>query len=124
MWNWISHLDPNVVFGIVGTGLTWLYHKASGKKAESITSIIDSIINNFVHELLDSYVPANGDVTEYLKKARKYIEDRIWIVLAKRKVPKNSITVKLVHEATERCTAWLASEVREIRQRAGNGPVL
>jgi hypothetical protein len=124
MWSWINHLDPNVVFGVVAGGLTWLYNKASGKKSESVNSIIDSIINNFVHELLDSYVPGDGDVTEYLKKARKYIEDRIWTVLSKRGIPKNSLSIKLVHEATERCTAWLASEIRVTRQRAGNGPVL
>jgi hypothetical protein len=124
MWNWITHLDPNAVLAVVGTAAAWLYHKASGKKNESISSIINNIINNFVHELLDSYLPASGDVTEYLKKSRKYIEDRIWIVLAKRNIPKNSTTARLVHEATERCTSWLASEVREARQRSGNGPVL
>jgi len=124
MWNWITHLDPNAVLAVVGTAATWLYHKASGKKSESLNSIVSNIINNFVHELLDSYVPANGDVTEYLKKSRKYIEDRIWIVLSKRKIPKNSTTIKLVHEATEKSTSWLASEVREIRRRSGNGPVL
>jgi hypothetical protein len=112
------------VFAVVTTVGAWLYSKASGKKSESVSSIISNIVNNFVHELLDSYVPSNGDVAEYLKKSRKYIEERIWTVLAKRKIPKNSTTIKLVHEATERCTLWLATEIREIRQRSGNGPVL
>jgi hypothetical protein len=124
MWNWISSLDPNAVFAVVTTVGAWLYNKASGKKSESVSSVVGSVINNFVHELLDSYVPANGDVTEYLKKSRKYIEERIWVVLAKRKIPKNSTTIKLVNEATERSTSWLASEIRDIRKGSGNGPTL
>ena len=124
MWNWLSHLDPNVVITVVGGAATWLYHKASGKKSESLSSIVTSILNNLANELLDSYVPSNGDVTEYLKKSRTYIEERVWKILTKRKIPKNSTTIKLVHQATEKSTAWLAGEIREIRQRHGNGPVL
>ncbi len=124
MWNWISSLDPNAVLAIATTVGAWIWNKANGKKTESITSIVNSIIDNFGHEFMDSYVTKNENLTEYLKLAREYINDRIWIVLTKKGIPKNSTTIKLVDAASERTTVWMAEEIRDIRRRSGHGPVL
>jgi hypothetical protein len=106
------------VVTVVTTVGGWLWNKARGKKAESLQSIIASMIDNLVHELVDNY-SGNTSVADYLKTARKYIDERAWIVLKKRGVPRNATTEKFLHQAIERGTSWLASEVRSLKASGG-----
>jgi hypothetical protein len=116
MWDWLSKIDPTVAVTVLTTVGGWLWNKARGKKTESLQSIIGSMIDNLVHELVDSYSSGSGiGVADYLKTARKYIDERAWTVLKKRGVPRNAETEKLLHQAIERGTAWLANEVRSLK---------
>lgn len=119
MWDWLSKIDPTVALTVVTTVGGWLWNKARGKKVESLQSIISSVIDNLVHELIDNYSSGNSNVTEYLKTARKYIDDRAWTVLKKRGIPRNATTEKFLHQAIERGTSWLAGEVRSLRASGG-----
>ena len=122
MWSWLNQIDPNIVLPIFATGLGWIWNKIRGEKKQDTRSIIDSVIGNFVHEMLDRYSLDSGDVSAYLKRARKFVDDRIWDVLKKRGVPKNKLTIQFVNAALERGTAELGKEVAKIRREAGRNP--
>lgn len=115
MWSWLAQIDPSIVASVAVAGLTWVWNQARGKKKASQTDVLSNVMENFVQELADRYTPASGDVTEYLKRARKYIDERMWPVLAKRGIPKNKTTQTLANAALERATAWLGAEVRKLR---------
>jgi hypothetical protein len=119
MFDWFGKLDPNVVVPVAIAVGSWLWHKVSGEKKTDNAKAIDSIIQNFANEVLDSYTPSSGDVTEYLKRVRKYMEDRVWLVLQKRGIARNRTTETLVNIAIEAWTAWVGSNVRRIREAKG-----
>ncbi len=117
--DWLLKIDPNVLIPTVLVLGTWLWKKVRGEKNQTVNQIVDSVIENFAHEILDRYTVGAGNTAEYLKRVRKYIEERIWEVLAKRGVPKNGVTVSLVNQATERWTAWVGNQVTQIRRSKG-----
>lgn len=115
--DWLTKIDPNNVLfalSVFGTLGTWVYHKIRGEKTDSFSSIIGHVMDNFIAELMDQYVPTE-DVTAYLKKARDYIEERVWTVLSKRGVPRIPLTESLVHSAIEKGTAYLGNELAKRR---------
>ena len=118
MWNtigsWFAKSDPTVLIPTVLTLGGWLWHKIRGEKTQTLSQIVKTVFDNFAHEMLDK-ASVQDDVTEYLKKARKYMEERMWTVLKKRGVPKNRVTEKLAHEAIEKSTVWLAGKIRELK---------
>lgn len=112
MLNWISGLDPNLVATLLtaaGAGVVWVYHQIKGDKQESATDLVNSILANFAHELLDEY---NGEaLASYMEKARTKFEGMIWDVLAKRGVQKSSLLEPIVHLGVEQASQWLGSQL-------------
>lgn len=117
MWDFLKSIDPNlltvIASGVVAAA-TWGYHKIRGDKQQSATDMAKAVIGNLAHELLDRY--SDQPIEEYLATARVYIEDQIWSILAKRKVPRNSLTEYPVHLAIEEGTQWLAGQLAQLRQ--------
>ena len=109
---WISKLDPNIIAPVViGIG-TWLWRKLRSEKKSDDRSVIDSVMETFAAELLDSYhVNDSRSVTEYLKQARAYIDARIWIVLAKRGIKKSRLSRMLVDQSIEQWSAWVGRQL-------------
>jgi DNA polymerase III delta subunit len=105
-----------IVIPVAITLGAWIWAKVTGKREEKKEnrSLLDDIVENFIYELLDKY-PLKVDVETYLKHSRAYIEERIWKIAAKRGVPRNKTTEKLLHAAIERGTRLLASEVNKLR---------
>lgn len=117
--DWLSRLDPNVIVPVLVAIGGWLWRKASGEKKADSKGVIGSVIENFAQEVLDRYSVNAGDTTEYLKRVRKYIDERAWPVLSKRGIPKNRVTQSLLNAAIEEWTAWVGSNVRQIRRDKG-----
>ena len=113
--DWLSKISPDAALGaltFLGTLGTWAW--ARGKQTQSFSSsnIIDDIMENFLHELLDDYNETDKIAT-YLNHARDFVEKQAWKVLAKRKIPRNAVTERLLHAAIERMTAKLANKIAE-----------
>ena len=106
-----SKLSPDHIIAIatvIGSLATWFYHKVKGDKKVSMSSLLDDIVGNILHEFLDDY--NDEPMTEYLDKARKYLDDNLWAIAQKRGIPRGLYDL-LVHAAIERGTKWLADEV-------------
>lgn len=116
MLNWISKIDPNLLITLasaLATAAVWGYHKLRGDATESLSEICDSIVANLMHEVLDDY--SDQDLDVFLDTARAKIETNFWTIAEKRGIPKNAISIAVVHAATERGTAWLADQIKKRR---------
>lgn len=114
LFDWLSQTNPNLVIPMVSAIAAWLWAKAHGDKTSTWRSLIDSVLHTFMVEMLDKY-DAKMDVQAFLKQARTETEKKVWVVLAKRGVPKTSTTEKWVHEAIEKASAWLGNEAAKLR---------
>ena len=115
--DWLSKMNPDTLIGalsLFGTVAYWLYNKARGKKTETFEQTIGHAFDNFAAELLDTYLPTE-DAIAFMKRARLYIEERAWRVLAKRGVPRNKLTEQFVHKGIERVVAYLGNKAALIR---------
>lgn len=114
--HWLYQTNPTIVLPFFGGLLTWLWNKISGKKTANFTDIINAAMANMMNEWLDKYKKADvkPDLKTYLAQARTYIEGKIWDVLSKRGVPKNSLTTGIVHAAVENSTLWLGNRIAEL----------
>jgi hypothetical protein len=118
--NWLSKLDPNTVIPILSLLSAvggWIWDRARGRTTQSFSSVIDSVIDNLINELLDHPPSDEMKLDGYLKMARGYIDSKIWTVLTKRGIPKNALTTRLLHSAIEAGTDRLGREVLERRKR-------
>lgn len=114
--HWLYQTNPTVVLPFVGGLLAWLWHKVTGQKTANFTDIINAAMANMMNEWLDKYKKSDvkPDLKNYVAQARAYIESKIWDVLTKRGVPKNSLTTPLVHAAVENATLWLGNRIAEL----------
>lgn len=116
MWSWLAQIDPNVVVGLVVAVGTFAWRKLGGDARELASSIVDAVIDNFVLELLASPPHDTVEIDGYIKRARTFIEARVWGILAKRGVKKTKAAQELVHAAIERATAELRREILNRRK--------
>ena len=126
MWSFLAKVDPNTVIGVLtlfGSVGGWLWHKARGEAtssfAETINGAIDSIVFEMFGELTDDEA-SRANVQGYLASIRARVERHVWTVLAKRNVPRNPTTERLVHAAIERASGMLARELAERRARVAS----
>ena len=117
--SWIGHANPTVVIPAIGTGVAFLYHTIRGDKKAAATdrkALVNSVIDNLGHELLDKY-GSEQDVTTFVKQARAYIDKNAWPALEKRGIPRNAVTEQWFHEGLERGTAALTKQVLVLRKK-------
>lgn len=122
MWSWLSKIDPNVVVPLLGGLATWVWHRVSTNTKADWEGIVKAMLATLTTEILDRYTTDAGDTVEYLKRVRKYFEDRAWSVLSKRGVPRNKTTEAILNRGIEEATAFVGDEVNRIRRDKGLKP--
>lgn len=100
----------NVVTAALVSLAVWSWHKLRGEKASTWQEAVTGAVTSLAAEALDQWVPG-GTLADGLAFVRQYVEASVWKVLAKRNIPRNSITEPIVHAAVESVTAGLANDI-------------
>jgi len=123
--NWLLKLDPDTVvmaISLMSSVGGWIWHKIRGETQQSFRSVIGSVVDNLIFEVLDNdEAVARAEMKGYLRYARDYVTKHAWDVFAKRGVPRNAATERLFNEAIEAGVKRVQAEILARRARAKPG---
>ncbi len=116
MWSWLGKIDPDTVVWVVSIAGSFVWSRLWGKAREGVEKAIDAVVDNFILEFLDREPHPSIELNGYVDRARKFIDDRAWPILAKRGVKRSKTAEALLNAAIERGTAKLRREIAERRK--------
>ncbi len=105
--DYLSKIDPNILFPAILAIGGWLYHKARGDKQTTLADTLEGVMRNVLHDLLPLI---EADSTE--AAIREKVTDLAWKGLTKAGVSHGKIADALVKAAIEHTVADVRDEVR------------